>query len=321
MPVSPVQVRVRPFRRVRGDDHRTHSCSNSELRSVNRLTGSDNRIGYDGYVYNPQSRTYLVRNRTYNPRLGRWQQRDPAGYVDGMNLYEYVRSMPHAGTDPLGKESWVMDKQDHNYFRTLLNRLCPEGPNDNLRERAVHNRTHLGSCALPHVFIYVAFALLATLTTSCSESSETSEPEWVAINRQKAIRESEQRGISRQNSYVIVVEFRATDRQDARILGRGWLVLQDVDQDNDFLYDGMYAVEFHARNNIKYFSDVIGDVNHSRSTIGGTKHMELPHPDGIHILRLAIHISDKPEWTLYREDDAIESGPAAVWHEDFEQDR
>jgi len=69
---------------------------------VNRLTGSDNRIGYDGYVYNPQSLTYLVRNRTYNTSLGRWHQRDPAGYVDGMNLYECVKNSPIYSADPYG---------------------------------------------------------------------------------------------------------------------------------------------------------------------------------------------------------------------------
>jgi len=40
--------------------------------------------------------------RTYSPRLGRWLQRDPLGYVDGVNLVEYVRSMVNRFVDPLG---------------------------------------------------------------------------------------------------------------------------------------------------------------------------------------------------------------------------
>ena len=32
--------------------------------------------------------------RHYVPGHGRWLQRDPAGYVDGMSLYEYVSSRP-----------------------------------------------------------------------------------------------------------------------------------------------------------------------------------------------------------------------------------
>jgi uncharacterized protein RhaS with RHS repeats len=38
----------------------------------------------------------------YDPQHGRWLQRDPAGYVDGMNLYEYVNSKPTIADDPLG---------------------------------------------------------------------------------------------------------------------------------------------------------------------------------------------------------------------------
>jgi hypothetical protein len=38
----------------------------------------------------------------YNPKHGRWLQRDPAGYVDGMNLYVYVRCLPTGNQDPTG---------------------------------------------------------------------------------------------------------------------------------------------------------------------------------------------------------------------------
>lgn len=39
-----------------------------------------------------------------HPRLGRFLQRDPAGYVDGMGLYEYERSGPLGQVDPTGRE-------------------------------------------------------------------------------------------------------------------------------------------------------------------------------------------------------------------------
>jgi len=44
-----------------------------------------------------------VRFRTYSPTLGRWLERDPAGYVDGMDLYEYVRGGPIDAVDPSGR--------------------------------------------------------------------------------------------------------------------------------------------------------------------------------------------------------------------------
>ncbi|MBN2130246.1 MAG: RHS repeat-associated core domain-containing protein [Sedimentisphaerales bacterium] len=40
--------------------------------------------------------------RSYSPRLGRWLQRDPIGYVDGVNMHEYVGSSPVGWLDPLG---------------------------------------------------------------------------------------------------------------------------------------------------------------------------------------------------------------------------
>ncbi len=50
---------------------------------------------------------YYSRQRTYDPLHGRFVQRDPAGYIDGMNLYEYVESLPTRYVDPLGL--WGMD--------------------------------------------------------------------------------------------------------------------------------------------------------------------------------------------------------------------
>ncbi|MEM8784145.1 MAG: RHS repeat-associated core domain-containing protein, partial [Planctomycetota bacterium] len=47
------------------------------------------------------------RNRTLHPRLGRFLQRDPLGYVDGMSVYEYVLSKPTSFSDPFGLQSNV----------------------------------------------------------------------------------------------------------------------------------------------------------------------------------------------------------------------
>jgi hypothetical protein len=45
---------------------------------------------------------YLARNRWLSPPLGRWIERDPLGYVDGMGLYEYVRGRAASDFDPWG---------------------------------------------------------------------------------------------------------------------------------------------------------------------------------------------------------------------------
>ena len=61
-----------------------------------------NEIIYCGYRYDPATALYYVRNRTYNPVLGRWLQRDPIGILGGINLYGYVGGMPVGLSDPIG---------------------------------------------------------------------------------------------------------------------------------------------------------------------------------------------------------------------------
>lgn len=46
-----------------------------------------------------------VASAHYDPALGRWLERDLAGFVDGMNLYQYVRCEPTTLRDPFGKVS------------------------------------------------------------------------------------------------------------------------------------------------------------------------------------------------------------------------
>jgi uncharacterized protein RhaS with RHS repeats len=77
------------------------------------------------------SQDSFARNRMYNPSLGCWMQRDPADtpqapsmarnlsgsqftqpdptaqYVDGPNLYQYVRSNPITHHDPTGLVTWT----------------------------------------------------------------------------------------------------------------------------------------------------------------------------------------------------------------------
>ncbi len=89
----------------------------SQSMGVN-MPAPDNPIGYRGYVFNPEvsgGGLYTVRHRTYLPLLGRWNERDPAGFVDGGNLYEYVMSGPITGSDPMG-----LDAQDLAIYRNLI---------------------------------------------------------------------------------------------------------------------------------------------------------------------------------------------------------
>jgi RHS repeat-associated protein len=73
---------------------------------------------WTGQRYDATTRLYHFLFRTYSPRLGRWLQRDPAGYVDGVCLYEYARGTPSLTTDPLGL---LAQNPDPSYWPPPLN--------------------------------------------------------------------------------------------------------------------------------------------------------------------------------------------------------
>lgn len=72
---------------------------------VSDPAGPGSPIGYDGYVFNAETKLYTVRFRHYEPLLGRWLERDPLEYQDGLNPIEYVRGRSLRATDPLGLEA------------------------------------------------------------------------------------------------------------------------------------------------------------------------------------------------------------------------
>jgi len=71
-----------------------------------------NPILFAGYFYDNETGLYHVRHRMYSPTLARWLQRDPAGLVDGLNEYQYVRNRPPTGLDPLGLKTNVCCKYE-----------------------------------------------------------------------------------------------------------------------------------------------------------------------------------------------------------------
>lgn len=60
---------------------------------------------FTGRKYEKEVGLYYYRARYYSPDLGRFLSRDPSGYADSMNLYEYVMSNPVIYIDPLGLTS------------------------------------------------------------------------------------------------------------------------------------------------------------------------------------------------------------------------
>ena len=62
-----------------------------------------NRILYTGREYDYESMAYYYRARSMHPSIGRFMQKDPLMYIDGMNDFSYTQNMPIIYTDPSGE--------------------------------------------------------------------------------------------------------------------------------------------------------------------------------------------------------------------------
>ena len=65
------------------------------------------QIQFAGYRYDAPTGLYHVRHRMYQPELGCWVQRDPAGEAKSQDLYGYAYCQPPSQLDPSGL--WVWD--------------------------------------------------------------------------------------------------------------------------------------------------------------------------------------------------------------------
>lgn len=81
-------------------------------------------FGFGARPYDPSTALYDQRARSYDPATGRFLQRDPAGPVDGTNLYTYATNHPLAFTDPTGLAS--RDDLDRGMHDRVLDRMDAE---------------------------------------------------------------------------------------------------------------------------------------------------------------------------------------------------
>ncbi|MFO0858273.1 MAG: RHS repeat-associated core domain-containing protein [Phycisphaerales bacterium] len=90
------------------DDFNALYSAQSGFSNALQLSSLGNRKGYAGYEFDQAIEAYHVRHRVYLPEIGRWTKRDPAGYVDGVSLYEYAKAMILAANDSTGLY-WVLN--------------------------------------------------------------------------------------------------------------------------------------------------------------------------------------------------------------------
>lgn len=76
----------------------------TSYRGVSSRTEAPNRYRYTGKEKDEESGLYYHGARYYAAWLGRWTTADPAGLVDGLNLYRYLKTNPITHTDPTGMQ-------------------------------------------------------------------------------------------------------------------------------------------------------------------------------------------------------------------------
>jgi RHS repeat-associated protein len=77
----------------------------TSYQAVMAQTETPKRYRYTGKERDEETGLYYYGARYYAPWLGRWTACDPAGLVDGPNLYAYVRGSPASHRDPAGFET------------------------------------------------------------------------------------------------------------------------------------------------------------------------------------------------------------------------
>jgi len=87
---------------ISGSDQAALLTRYASARPEGALSTKGNTVGYAGYLYDEAVDKYCVRFRWYDAEQGSWWTRDPVGYRDGSNIYEYVGSSPTTLTDPSG---------------------------------------------------------------------------------------------------------------------------------------------------------------------------------------------------------------------------
>ena len=97
-----------------------HPYGSTAYRAARNQTDTPKRYCYTGKERDEESGLYYHGARYYAPWLARWTATDPAGLVDGLNLYVYASDSPARFSDPGGTQS--LEEMENVHFR-------PDNPN------------------------------------------------------------------------------------------------------------------------------------------------------------------------------------------------
>jgi RHS repeat-associated protein len=115
-----------------------------------KLSWVNNRFGYAGYQHAPElaGTKWHVRHRVLLAELAIFNRRDPhpGRYIDGMNLYAYVRGQPIGWLDPDGRQAVAAEESgQQSCTQYICYRLRDAVPQCNLRIQIVSHEGCLGT--------------------------------------------------------------------------------------------------------------------------------------------------------------------------------
>jgi len=88
--------------RVKYDPYGQPTCTRTSDSDVATASHFANPWLFQGQRFCSETGIYYFKNRDHEPNLGRFLQRDPEEYPDGMNVYEMVAGCPIRLVDPYG---------------------------------------------------------------------------------------------------------------------------------------------------------------------------------------------------------------------------
>jgi RHS repeat-associated protein len=117
----------------------------TSFQSVRSQTETPKRYRHSGKERDDETGLHYYGARYYESSLGRWISSDPAGIVDGVNTYHYVRNNPIARVDPSGAQSFDPEAKNLlNYVQRLADAIDQdEWLNQGLTAAEQGTRSHM----------------------------------------------------------------------------------------------------------------------------------------------------------------------------------